>query len=180
MTLHLAVFTLVSLSAFAQAPTLNAVTGTIQSIVGKEFQIKTGTGLVNLYTDGETEVWKGKGYHDLSPLKVDDEIRIHCRGGASDKLAFAVRISASMTTFSGVIKTASSNTLEILVNPERPEIRLVRLAPDTVFGIGKKQPTVGQEVKVAGWDFGKSGVDAVRIAVYNTDLPVRAPDRERR
>lgn len=178
MTLHLAVFALVSLSAFAQSPTLDAVTGTIHSIAGNEIRIKAGTRMVTLYADSETEVCKGKVYHDLSHLIAGDEIRASYRGKAPGKLV-AARISA-MVTFSGVLKNSSATGLEVLVNPATNEIRLVQLSADTVIGVGKTQLTVGRELKIAGWDLGNGAVHARRIAVYNTDLPARLPDRERR
>lgn len=178
MTLHLAVFALVSLSAFAPAPPVDAVTGTIQSIAGNEIQLRAGARLVTLYADNETEVCRGKLYHDLSHLMAGDEIRVSYRGKPPGKL-MAARISA-MVTFSGALKSSSATGLEILENPATNAIRLVHLSAETVFGVGKTQLIVGRELKVVGWDLGNGAIDALRIAVYNTDLPARLPDRERR
>jgi hypothetical protein len=39
------------------------------------------------------------------------------------------------------------------------------------MGIGRLD--VGQSVEIVGWDFGSLGIDALRITIFNTDLPAR-------
>jgi hypothetical protein len=98
-----------------------------------------------------------------------DEVRVSYRGKPPGKLV-AARISA-MVTFSGLLKNSTATSLDVLVNPATNETRLVRLSADTVFGIGKRE--LGQKLKVVGWDLGDGAVDALRIAIYNTDVPAR-------
>jgi hypothetical protein len=44
-----------------------------------------------------------------------------------------------------------------------------------VFSTGQGGLTVGQEIFVAGLDLRNGQVDATRIAIYNTDLPLNGP-----
>jgi hypothetical protein len=58
--------------------------------------------------------------------------------------------------------------------------KLVRTYPETVFSLGSRGASTGQELQVTGLDLGNGEVDAARIASFNTNLPTRAPMRRAR
>jgi hypothetical protein len=149
--------------------------GTINRLTGGEFLMKTPRGSFTIYTNDRTEVVKGQTYRDLSPLKPGDEISVRCEPDRSGKLT-AVRIWASVVTFSATIQYVNGDDIEVVTNPniesQREEHRIVHLYPDTVFGTSRKDVVEGQDIRVVGLDVGNGAVDAARIALYNTDAPV--------
>ena len=87
----------------------------------------------------------------------------------------AVNIVAQVAA-SGVIK--ESAPLRLTVVPDDGMSRIVFLSPDTKYATSKKDLTAGRRVQVTGWDVGGGAVDAEKIAIYNTDLPVQRPARK--
>ena len=124
--------------------------------------------------DDRTETVKDKSYPGLSSLKVGDEVSVHCRNPIGKPIA--MKVFANVITFSATVRHVADNEIEVLTIPNadysREEHRLVRLYPDTAFGTNRKDVTVGQNVRIVGLDIGNGDVDASRIALYNTDLPV--------
>jgi len=168
----LLILTLGSLAAFGQQST---VIGTINRLAGSEISVKTPRASFTIYAGDRTEVVKGKIYRGFSPLKVGDEISARCEPNSSGKLV-AVKIWANVITFSATVKYVNGDDIEVVTIPNsdyrREELRIVHLHPDTAFSTTRKDVTVEQSVRLVGLDVENGAVDAARIAVYNTDLPV--------
>ena len=157
-------FALLMLPAVAQH-----ITGTVEKIDKDQLQIKGPKGIVTLHVDEKTAVQKGRVSHDLSALKVGDEIRANAYG---DEHLTAVSISAKIT-ISGVI--TDGNATHITVRPEgAKDTVFVFLRTDTKYGMSKSQLTPGKRVHITGWDSGDGVIDAEKVAVYETDVPLRA------
>ena len=178
MKLRLAFVTLVTLTAFAQQLTRTSVIGTVEKVSGSEIRVNAGTQSLTFHADSNTEVWKGETYHDLSALKIGDEVSVHGTGDASGYLV-ASNIWAQLVTFSAVIRRVDRANSEILTRPKvgpgsanGTGSKVVHYFPNTVFSTGPGGLTVGQEISVVGLDLRNGQVDATRIAIYNTDLPV--------
>jgi hypothetical protein len=161
------------LAGFGQQST---AIGTISRLSAGDFLIKTPAGSFTIHATDRTEVLKGRTYHDLSPLKAGDEVSVRCEPDRSGKL-MAVRIWASVVTFAATIQYVNGDDIEVLTNPNfdshREEHRIVHLYPDTAFGTSRKDIEAGQDIRVVGLDVGNGAVDAARIALYNTDAPVK-------
>jgi hypothetical protein len=188
MKVRLAIVTLVTLTAFAQQLTRTSAIGTIEWISGNEIRVNAGTQSITFHADSGTEVWKGKTYHDLSALKAGDEVSVRGTRDASGNL-IASNIWAQLVTFSAVIRRIDRANSEIFTSPKAgpwPAIgtgsKVVRYFANTVFSTGQTGLTAGQEIFVVGLDLRNGQVDATRIAIYNTDLPVNrfTPIRPRR
>jgi hypothetical protein len=170
---RLLILALGSLAAFAQQST---VIGTIDKFVGNEIQVKTPSKVVTLLIGDGTVVSKGKTYQGSSPLKAGDEISARCERNGTGKLA-AVRIWASVVTFSATVKYIDGDDIEVMTSStsdsHREERKIVHLHPDTAFGTNRKDITVGQYVRVVGLDVENGAIDAARVTIYNTDTPAK-------
>ena len=167
---------LLSLAAFAQQPSPLTLIGTIEKVFGSEIHVRSGQQSITLYADDRTTVSRDSISHDLSLLKSGDEISVRYAGDSSGKL-IASRIWAKVTTFRGVVKQVAPGRL--LVGMSRGPLstsalkavdRVVRTYPETVFTPGSRGAATGQYIEITGLDLGNGEMDAVRIAIYNTDL----------
>ena len=59
------------------------VVGTVKAISGSTISVDGGA---HVDTDERTEIWKGKTFHDLSPVQVGDDLSARCRADASGKV----------------------------------------------------------------------------------------------
>jgi len=178
MTVRMVILPLLYLAAFAQQLSPLALVGTIETIFGREIQVRSGEKSVTVYADDRTTVSRDAVYHDLSPLKSGDEISVRYARDSTGKV-IALRIWAKVATFRGVVKQVTPGRL--LVGVSRSPLsnsalsaldRVVRTYPETVFGMGNRGASVGQHLEITGLDLGNGEVDAVRIAIFNTDLPL--------
>jgi hypothetical protein len=172
MTVRTVILPLLYLAAFAQQPPPPlALIGTVEKVFGREIQVQSGERSITLHADDRTTVSRDAVYHNLSPLKSGDEISVRYAGDSSGRL-IARSIWAKVTTFRGVVKEVTPGRLLV-------GARVVRTYPETVFSPGSRGAATGQELEITGLDLGSGEVDAVRIAIYNTDLPKRARFRMR-
>lgn len=152
-----------------------SVTGTIASVHQDRIELKGPDGPVTLHLGEKTTIRKGKTLHDPSALAIGDEVRVNYYG---DLQLTAVDVSAKIE-LSGVITEASSSRLVILPSSRGKQTVFVYLSRSTKFGTGRTQLTPGQRIHIVGWDAGDGVVDAERVAVYETDVPVRRPGPEK-
>jgi len=156
------------------------VTGTVEKIDKDQLQLKTSDGIVTLHVDERTIIRKGRITNDLSVLTVGDEIRATCYGQG---IPIAADISAQVK-FSGTVTEASPVHMKIIRDSataaaatEKKSTVFVYLEPATRFGASPKRLLVGARVNVVGWDAGDGVVDAEKVAIYDTDVPMRPPAR---
>jgi hypothetical protein len=151
------------------------IAGTVRKIGKDQFQVRSSDGLITFHADERTTVTKVKKSKGLSLLAVGDEVRVNYHGeGTFIAVDIAVRV-----TVSGVITQAATNRLTVLLDStsdtastDRKRGVFVFLNPATRFGTSRKQLTIGRRVHVVGYA-GAGVVDADRIAIYDTDLPLR-------
>ena len=176
MKLALLLLSIISLGSVAVFGQQSTVIGTINRLAGSEISVKTPRASFRIYAGDRTEVVKGKTYRDLSPLKVGDEISARCEPNSLNKLR-AVKIWANVVTFSATVKYVNGDDIEVVTIPNsdyrREEHRIVHLYPDTAVSTNRKDVTEGQSVRVVGLDVDNGAVDAARITIYNTDLPLK-------
>ncbi len=166
----LLVLPLILYTAFGQPARSVTLITTIDDVSEGELLVDGSS--FSVHTDSATEVWKGKTYRDLSPLKRGDEVSILGRW-VSGRL-IAVRIAADLVRFSGIVQKVGSGTFEIAVKSSQGGARkTVRFYPGTVFSTSSNDLASGERVHVVGLDLRDGTVDAARIAIYNTDIPVR-------
>jgi hypothetical protein len=108
-------------------------------------------------------------------LRAGDEISARCEANNSHKLA-VLKIWAAVVEFAASIKYVDGDDIEVVTTPtsdsRREEHKIVHLYADTALSTNRKDIKAGQEVRVVGLDIGNGAIDAARIALYNTDLPV--------
>lgn len=150
----------------------DTLVGTVVSVDKNQLRIKSSTGEVQLQADEKTSVIKAKTFHDLSPLAVGDVVKVNFHGESPEPLV-AVNIVAQVAV-SGVIKESAPLRLTVVPDSKTEATpRIVFLSPDTKYATSKRDLTAGRRIQVTGWDVGDGAVDAEKIAIYNTDLPVR-------
>ena len=172
LTIISLVLILESLAAFAQECN---VIGTVEKLARGEISVKTPRGSFAISAGQRTEVIKDKPSRGFASLKAGDEVSVHCEADSSGKFV-AVKVWASVVSFSATIKNVRGDDLEIVAKPDsgspREEHKIVHLYPDTALGTSRTYLVAGQDVRVVGFEVGNGAVDGARIAVYNTDLPV--------
>jgi hypothetical protein len=179
MTLKTAILPLLYLAAFAQQPSPLTLIGTIEKVFGREIHVRSGQKSITLYADDRTTVSRDSISHDLSLLNSGDEISVRYAGDGSGRLIVS-RIWAKVTTFRGVVKQVGPDRLVVGIgrgplatSALKVADRVVRTYPETVFTPGSRGAATGQHIEITGLDLGNGEIDAVRIAVYNTDLPMQ-------
>src|SRR5438046_1823246 len=141
MKLALLILTLGFLSAAAEEQF--TIIGTVDKIAHNQVTVKTARGSFPISTDNKTEVVKDETYHDLSPLKVSEEISVRCQPDASGKLV-ATKIWANVVNFSGTVKDVRGEENEIVRDGD-DERKIVRSYPDTVLGTNKSDVVAGRQ-----------------------------------
>ncbi len=177
MPLRLVILGLLYLAACTPEPASARLIGTIEKLAGSELQIGLGTKAVTLYADRKTEIHKGRTYHTLSSLRVGDEVSVSFRRDDSGRL-IAIAIWANLVTFRAVIHSVTPTCFDILTHhdadPEsayRKGYSRVFVYPETKFSTSERDLIEGRDVHVVGLDVGGGNIDALRVAIYNTDVP---------
>jgi len=149
--------------------------GTIDKLARSEISIKTPRGSFKIYADDKTELTKDRSYHDFSPVKTGDEISVRCQPDSAGKL-IAIKVWANAVGFPATVTELRGEEIEVAGESSDAvgggQRKIVRLYPDTVFGTNRADVVVGQRLRIVGLDVGNGAVDAARIALYNTDVPV--------
>ncbi len=178
MTAKVAVLVVAPLVTFAQQSKPVDVVGTVHNISPSEIQVKTGEQPITFKIDKDTELWKGRVYSDTAFLRIGDEVSVHGVRDASGTIT-ARSISAQETTLAVFITGLDRSSSTILATLKRVSARKgpagsksVRYYSGTLFAGTARMLAVGQEILVVGLASPKGDVDATRITIYNTDLPV--------
>src|SRR6266566_8086710 len=178
MKLVLLILSTLAFGSVAAAEEQFTIIGTVYKVTHNQISVKTPRGFFLIPADDQTEVVKEKTYRDLSPLKIGDEVSVHCKNPIGKPIA--AKIWATVVTFSATVRYVNDDEIEVLTIPTadypREEHRIVRIHADTAFGTSRKDLSVEQRVQVVGLDVGDGAVDAARIALYNTYVPA---DRDR-
>jgi hypothetical protein len=172
MKLALLILTLAIVPAFPQDCT---VIGVIDKLADAEMILKTPRGLFTIYADERTETMKDTAHRGLAVLRVGDEVSVHCDAGSGKRKA--VKIWAAVVTFAATIHYVNGDDLEVVTSQNsdshREERKIVHLYPDTALSADRRKLVADQDIRVVALDVGNGAVDAARIALYNTDLPIR-------
>src|SRR6266404_3193675 len=107
----LAILTLQSVAAAEES----TIIGTVLKLTRNSISVKTPRGGFMIPVDDKIEVVKDKTYQDLSPLKVGDEVSVHCRNPTGKPVA--VKVFANVITFSATVRHVADNEIEILTIP---------------------------------------------------------------
>jgi hypothetical protein len=171
----LVLFAIGGSAAFGQV-----VGGTVESVSGNVLYINTGAQPVTLYTDARTEVWKGRIFHDLSPVATGDDISARYRTEADGRLV-AETLWLNITNISAVITKVADTRFEVFTNPNadlqsayKKENKTIDVDADTAFeGSAAEDLKPGRNVQVVGLVLGNGEIRATRVTVYEGNRPVR-------
>src|SRR5690348_2925401 len=100
-------------SGYLDAP----VIGTVRAVSGNSISVDSDGKIVDITVDPNAEVWKGKVFHDLSPVQIGDDLSARCRNIASGKLACKA-IWLNIVNYFAVITKVQNDSFEILTNPD--------------------------------------------------------------
>jgi uncharacterized protein DUF5666 len=156
------------------------VVGTVKGVTGQAILVDGGTQATTIVSDERTEFWKGKTFHDLSPVQIGDDLSARCRADASGNLVAEV-IWLNIVNFFGVITQVDGGGFEMLTNPNADpqsayvEKKLkVTVDADTLFEASAKEDLkLGRGVQMVGLDLKNGTVMATRLTVYEGNRPVR-------
>ncbi|MCW5980540.1 MAG: hypothetical protein KIT09_20845 [Bryobacteraceae bacterium] len=183
MMLRLVIAGFLYLSAGSAEPASARLVGTIKKLAGNQLEIAVGTKAVKVYADRAVEVHKDRTDRTLSSLKVGDEVSVSFRRGDSGRLV-AIAIWANLVTFRAVIHSVTPACFDILTHQDadpqsayQKGYRRVFVYPQTKFSTSERDLIEGRDVHVVGLDVGGGNVDALRVAIYNTDVPVEGRQR---
>lgn len=156
------------------------VVGTVKAISGNVVSVDAGAQVTTVVADDHTEVWKGKTFHDLSPVQIGDDFSARCRADASGKLVAEV-IWLNIVNFFGIITKVDGGGFEMLTNPDAdPQSAYVKrtlkvsVDADTLFDASAKEDLrLGRGVQMVGLDLKTGHILATRLTVYEGKRPVR-------
>lgn len=179
-TLIIAVFSCFAQNQLAAGHAPRTIVGIVERISGNVIYVKTGTQLLALSSDDHTEVWKGKVFHDLSPVVVSDDIIARCRIEPSGKLV-AQPMWLNIVNSYGVITKVADDGFEVFTNPNadpesayKKETKKVVVDADTAFESSAKDDLKpGRGVQIVGVDLRDGRIFATRVTVYEGNRPVR-------
>jgi hypothetical protein len=154
----------------------------VKSISGNQISVESGTRIIAVATDDHTEVWKGKTFHDLSPVLIGDDFSARCRADTSGKLV-AELIELNVVNFFGVITKVDvgGERFEMLTNPNADKQSgyvkkklQVSVDADTLFDASATEDLkLGRDVQMVGLDLKHGTIRATRLTVYEGNRPVR-------
>jgi hypothetical protein len=120
------------------------VIGTVRQISGDVISVDSDGKIVEITVDRNGEVWKGKTFHDLSPVRIGDDLSARCRSVASGKLVCEA-IWLNIVNCFAVITRVHNNDFEVLTNPDADpqsayvkETKIVQVDSDTLFNDSAK------------------------------------------
>ena len=161
-----------------------SVGGTVSTVSGNVVEVN-GAHAVAMYVTPDTEVWKGKVFHDASPVEVGDSITAQYHIDASGR-AIADAIWLNITNVYAVITKVTDSGFEVFTNPNadpasayRKEIRKVAIDANTAFEESAREDLKpGRNVQIVGLRIGglRTGngeIQATRVIVYEGNHPVR-------
>jgi hypothetical protein len=156
------------------------VIGTVKGVSGETISVDNDGKIVEIALDRNAEIWKGKTFHDLSPVQIGDDLSARCRSAASGKLVCEA-IWLNIVNYFAVITKVKRDGFEILTNPDADpqsayakEIKTVQVDSDTMFSDSAKDDLrLGRNVQVIGLDLKNGTIRATRVTVYEGKRPVR-------
>jgi hypothetical protein len=156
------------------------VIGTVKTISGNVISVDAGERVIAVFADGNTDIWKGKIFHDLSLVHVGDDFAGRCRADASGRLV-ADLIELNVVNFFGIITRVGGGGFEMLTNPNAdPQSAYVKrklkvtVDADTLFDASAKEDMkLGRDVQMVGLDLKNGTIRATRLTVYEGNRPVR-------
>ena len=81
------------------------------------------------------------------------------------------KVWADVAEVSGVVSKVSGDCFDVRPNREGAS-RPACFSHDTEFSTSAKDLTAGQEVRVVGVDLKNGKIQAARVTIYNTDMPL--------
>src|SRR5450432_3373564 len=108
----LLILAILAFGSVAAAEEQFAVIGTVSKVTGNSISVKTPRGVFLIPADAETEVVNDKTYRDLSPLKIGDEVSVHCKHPLGKPIAN--KIFAKVITFSATVKHVNGDEIEVV------------------------------------------------------------------
>jgi hypothetical protein len=149
-----------------------SVVGTVKGISGNTIVVDSGAKVTAVIADKRTEIWKGKTFHNLSPIQIGDDFSARCRADASGKLVAGV-IWLNIVNFFGVITKVDGDGFEMLTNPNAdPQSAYVKkklkvsVDADTLFDASAKEDLKpGRDVQMVGLDLKDGNIRATRLTV---------------
>ena len=158
--------------------------GTVWAISGNLISVATGAATEDVVADARTVIWKGKTFHDLSPVQIGDDFSARCYRNDSGKLVAEV-IWLNIVNYFGVITAVNGGSFEMLTNPNADPHsayvqRTLKISVDagTLFDASAKEDLrVGRGVQMVGLDLRSGAIRATRLTVYEGNRPVRMGTR---
>jgi len=156
------------------------VIGTVTGISGHMISVNSDGRIVAITVDRNAEIWKGKMFHDLSPVQIGDDLSARCRPTASGK-PDCQAIWLNIVNYFGVITKVQDDNFEMLTNPEADpdsayvkDHKAVRVDSETLFNDSAKDDLrPGRYVQMVGLDLRNGTIRATRVTVYEGKRPVR-------
>lgn len=109
-------------------------------------------------------------------LQIGRSVRVNCEKIGSQWVAGQVDLEQEIR---GTVQRRTASGIEVLNASGSKKPVPVRLNQSTRFSVRRPDLSPGVEVNVVGWAMPDGTLEATRVTLYNTDMPV-LPDAERR
>lgn len=155
---------LAALPAFGQQ---SPFVGRVQRVSGNEVVVLTPAEPVTIYTDEKTIIWKGVDARGV--LREGDTVRVRCSRGFLGR--FTATEIQTRSEVSGFVARVLGPGMFELTSAQGDNSRLVYLSRKTTSLFSDLPLSDGDHLLVIGWDVGNGRMEAIRVAVYDTDVP---------
>jgi len=133
---------------------------------------------VSITLGSDAVVWKGREYHDFSPVDIGDEIMVSGRVKEGGDIV-ASKLWDNIVHLAGDITHVDTAALKIETVPSEThpkEEMTIDMDGDTQFSDSDRASLlVGREIDVIGFKTGKATAHASKITVYIGNRPAKLP-----
>jgi hypothetical protein len=158
----------------------NYVQGTVASVWNNQVFVNNGASVVPVTVDARTEIWKGKLFHDISPIQAGDRVFAACRLEAGKLVAESIQLNLFHTTGAAITSVTDSG-FSVFTNPNadphsayRKENRIVEIDPDAFFEDSAREDIKpGRSADITGLELPDGKILATRITVFEGHHAVR-------
>ena len=145
----------------------------LNGISGNVIYVAAGAKPIALYTNAQTEIWKGTMFHDLSQVVVGDNITARYPHRRVQQV-YRGRFGSISRTFTPSLPKLQAAALGVLTNPNadpqsayRKENKSIEVDANTsIESCAREDLKQGRDVQVVGLVPGNGDIRATRVTVY--------------
>ena len=181
--MRIPILTLTVAGLMAQAPTtppFQVLIGRLTAVSANRIEVQDSAGTHVFYSDAESNIWRGKDYHDFAVLQRGDDVDIRYRNDVQGR-AVVLDLWANIDKVEGRIMRVGCDGFQVDENYSAPqESGYRRGLREIIYDSGTQWEDslaedlrVGRDVFVIGLKLPNGKLEAARVIIYEGQTPVR-------